>query len=93
VKWLLSRRFPAEYGRRDNVETVNPEDKAADQAALRELLMDRLSKFLPEEQEVLTPEQAQNTPEKTTETAVLTPEMVPDTASEAPPEASPDAGA
>lgn len=50
LQWLLSRRFPELYGRRDNVTPENPEDKAAEQAAVRELLMDRLAKFLPEEQ-------------------------------------------
>jgi len=49
VQWLLSRRFPDLYGRRDNVEAKNPEDQAADTAALRELLLDRLGKFLPDE--------------------------------------------
>ncbi|WP_246137294.1 hypothetical protein [Myxococcus llanfairpwllgwyngyllgogerychwyrndrobwllllantysiliogogogochensis] len=49
VQWLLSRRFPELYGRRDNVETKSPEDQTADTAALRELLIDRLGKFLPDE--------------------------------------------
>ncbi|ADO68710.1 conserved uncharacterized protein [Stigmatella aurantiaca DW4/3-1] len=49
VQWLLSRRFPELYGRRDNVEAKSPEDQAADTAALRELLLDRLGKFLPDE--------------------------------------------
>ncbi|TQF12489.1 hypothetical protein FJV41_28820 [Myxococcus llanfairpwllgwyngyllgogerychwyrndrobwllllantysiliogogogochensis] len=49
VQWLLSRRFPELYGRRDNVESKSPEDQTADTAALRELLIDRLGKFLPDE--------------------------------------------
>jgi hypothetical protein len=49
VQWLLSRRFPELYGRRDNVEAKSPEDEAADTAALRDLLLDRLGKFLPDE--------------------------------------------
>ncbi|QSQ17189.1 hypothetical protein [Myxococcus landrumensis] len=49
VQWLLSRRFPELYGRRDNVEAKSPEDQAADTVALRELLIDRLGKFLPDE--------------------------------------------
>ncbi|WP_338865542.1 hypothetical protein [Myxococcus stipitatus] len=49
VQWLLSRRFPELYGRRDNVEVQAPEDKAADERALRELLMDRLGRFLPDD--------------------------------------------
>jgi hypothetical protein len=49
VQWLLSRRFPELYGRRDNVDAKSPEDQAADTAALRELLLDRLGKFLPDE--------------------------------------------
>ena len=59
VQWLLSRRFPELYGRRDNVEAKSPEDQAADTAALRELLIDRLGKFLPDElpAEAATPEQ------------------------------------
>lgn len=48
VQWLLSRRFPDLYGRRDNVEAQAPEDKAADEKALRELLMERLGRFLPD---------------------------------------------
>ena len=51
VQWLLSRRFPELYGRRDNVESRSPEDQAGDTAALRELLLDRLGKFLPDEPE------------------------------------------
>ncbi|MCP3104649.1 hypothetical protein LZ198_37875 [Myxococcus sp. K15C18031901] len=61
VQWLLSRRFPELYGRRDNVEAKSPEDQSADTAALRELLIDRLGKFLPDElpapAEAATPEQ------------------------------------
>lgn len=52
VQWLLSRRFPELYGRKDNVEAHAPEDKAADERALRELLMDRLGRFLPDAQEL-----------------------------------------
>jgi hypothetical protein len=40
LKWL-GRRFPAEYGRQDNVEQQNPEDKAAQAASLRQLLIER----------------------------------------------------
>ncbi|WIG98349.1 transposase family protein [Myxococcus sp. SDU36] len=58
VQWLLSRRFPELYGRRDNVEAKSPEDQAADTAALRELLIDRLGKFLPDEPPASAPADA-----------------------------------
>lgn len=48
MQWLLSRRFPAEYGRRDNVEPTGTEDSQADAQALRELLIERLQKLAPE---------------------------------------------
>ena len=48
MQWLLSRRFPAEYGRRDNVEPTGTEDSQADAQALRELLIERLAKLAPE---------------------------------------------
>ena len=48
IKWLLSRRFPAEFGRQDNVERVNPEDKAAQAQSTRQLLMERLEKLFPD---------------------------------------------
>jgi hypothetical protein len=48
LMWLLSRRFPALYGRRDNIEEVNLEDRAADAQAVRELLFERLERLLPE---------------------------------------------
>ncbi|WP_232293486.1 hypothetical protein [Stigmatella aurantiaca] len=57
VQWLLSRRFPELYGRRDNVEAKSPEDEAADTAALRDLLLDCLGKFLPDEPPAPEPEQ------------------------------------
>ncbi|MBZ4336438.1 hypothetical protein [Corallococcus sp. AS-1-12] len=53
VQWLLSRRFPELYGRRDNVEEKAPEDRAADEVALRELLMERLGRFLPDAPEAM----------------------------------------
>ncbi|WP_237079805.1 hypothetical protein [Myxococcus xanthus] len=46
------------YGRRDNVESKSPEDQAADTAALRELLIDRLGKFLPDELPASAPAEA-----------------------------------
>lgn len=47
-KFLLSflgRRFPAQYGRKDNVEDRSAEDRAADQAALRETLLERVDRL------------------------------------------------
>lgn len=49
LQWILSRRFPHQYGRRDNVELVNADDQAADAQQLRELLMARLTKLAPED--------------------------------------------
>jgi hypothetical protein len=48
IQWLLSRRFPEHYGRKDNVEDERPEDRAAQQQAVRTLLMERLERLLPE---------------------------------------------
>lgn len=45
---FMGRRFPSDWGRRDNVETVSVEDMAAKQQATRELLIERLEKLLPE---------------------------------------------
>lgn len=42
---ILGRRYPDEWGRRDNVEADDAESKAADAAATRQLLMDRLEKL------------------------------------------------
>lgn len=54
VQWLLSRRFPELYGRKDNVEDTNPEDRAAQAQATRTLLLERLERLFPEPQ--VTPE-------------------------------------
>jgi hypothetical protein len=51
IMWLLARRFPALYGRRDNVEEVDPEDQAADAEVVRELLFERLERLFPEKKE------------------------------------------
>ncbi|WP_254624087.1 hypothetical protein [Myxococcus sp. CA033] len=67
VQWLLSRRFPELYGRKDNVEAKSPEDQSADTAALRELLIDRLGKFLPDEPPA--PTDAATPPQPTTKGA------------------------
>jgi hypothetical protein len=48
VQWLLSRRFPELYGRKDNVEDQRPEDREAQQQATRTLLMERLERMFPE---------------------------------------------
>lgn len=47
-QWLLSRRFPAQFGRQDNIEAENPEDKAAQQLATQQLLVERLERLFPE---------------------------------------------
>lgn len=46
---LLGRRWPDQYGRKDNYEDRSSDDKAAESAAVRELLLERLGKLLPEE--------------------------------------------
>lgn len=43
--WLLSRRFPALYGRHDNVQETSAVSSAANAAALRELLLGRLERL------------------------------------------------
>lgn len=48
LQWLLSRRFPEIYGRKDNVEDKSPEDRAAQAQATRTLLMERLERLAPE---------------------------------------------
>lgn len=45
---LMARRWPEQYGRHDNVEDRSDQDKAADAQALRETLLERLGKLLPE---------------------------------------------
>lgn len=47
IKWLLARRFPELYARRDNVEDRSAEDKTADAQALRAALFERLEKLIP----------------------------------------------
>lgn len=59
-QFLLSRRFPGEFGRQDNVQQVNPEDKAQQEAATRALLIERLEKFFPEADP--TPQEAAKPP-------------------------------
>jgi hypothetical protein len=54
VQWVLGRRFPEEYGRRDNVQEIGAEDKASQTQAVRDLLMERLEKLLPEPEEPAT---------------------------------------
>lgn len=54
LQFLLSRRFPHLYGRRDNVEMQNPEDKAQEQEQARAAFMERLCKFLPDAAEPAT---------------------------------------
>lgn len=48
IQWLLSRRFPEFYGRRDNVEDKSVEDRAAQAQATRTLLIERLERLFPE---------------------------------------------
>lgn len=55
IQFALSRRHADLYGRRDNVEHHSPEDKAAEQGALREMLLERLGKFLPDPSEPAAP--------------------------------------
>lgn len=45
LQWFLTRRFPGEWGRRDNVAEENPSDQAADAKALREQLVERFLKL------------------------------------------------
>jgi hypothetical protein len=52
---FLSRRFPADWGRRDNVEQISVEDMATKQQQTRELLLERLEKLLPENDEEAQP--------------------------------------
>ena len=46
-QWYLTRRFPDQFARRDNVEVQSAEDKAANASALRELLLERLERLVP----------------------------------------------
>jgi len=48
IQWVLSRRFPEHFGRHDNVEAERPEDRAAQQQATRQLLIERLERLFPE---------------------------------------------
>lgn len=58
LSWM-GRRFPEEFGRRDNVDVQSPEDKAANEQALRSLLIERLERFAPiEDAEVLPADSA-----------------------------------
>lgn len=52
MQWMLSRRFPQLYGRRDNVQVVDVQDKNAKADQLRELLTERLSRLMPEPEAV-----------------------------------------
>lgn len=54
LQWL-GRRFPDLYGRRDNVERENPEDRAQQAQQTRDLLMERLEKLFPEAPEAAEP--------------------------------------
>lgn len=47
LMWLMSRRAPHLYGRRDNVEEKTSEDKAAQEASTRQLVIERLERLLP----------------------------------------------
>lgn len=60
MQFVLSRRFPSEFGRRDNIEHEDPEDKAAQQAATQQLLMERLERLFPDPPEA--PEEAAAAP-------------------------------
>jgi hypothetical protein len=51
LMWLLSRRFADLYGRKDNVDQPTPEDQAQKTESMRELLIERLEKLIPEEPE------------------------------------------
>jgi hypothetical protein len=48
LQWLMSRRFPELYGRRDNVEDKSIEDRAAQAQATRQLLVERLERLFPD---------------------------------------------
>lgn len=43
--WLLSRRFPALYGRHDNVQETSASSVLANSASLKELLLTRLERL------------------------------------------------
>lgn len=63
AQWLMSRRFPSDYGRHDNVETIAPEEQAATSAALRRQLFDRLERlFPPKKPDVTPPAEGSNAP-------------------------------
>jgi len=62
VQWTLSRRFPEHFGRHDNVEVERPEDRAAQQKATRQLLLERLARLLPEPDAVPTEAPAASPP-------------------------------
>jgi hypothetical protein len=51
MQWILSRRFPARWSRRDNVAEVPVEAHAEQQQAARALLIERLERLLPPEPE------------------------------------------
>lgn len=50
LSWL-GRRFPAQYGRKDNVEEIRPEDQAASTQQLRDELLEMAAKLAPEPEE------------------------------------------
>jgi hypothetical protein len=48
VRWILSRRFPGQYGRKDNAVEMNAADDAANSAALKRSLLDKFDRLFPE---------------------------------------------
>ncbi len=51
LQWFLSRRFPHQWGRRDNVEETRAEDQTAQALSLQQLLFERLTKLVPAPEE------------------------------------------
>jgi len=48
LQWALSRRHPELFGRHDNYEIVSAEDRAAQEQATMQLLMERFERLLPQ---------------------------------------------
>lgn len=61
LSWL-ARRFPEEFGRRDNVEEKSVEDKNSQAQATRSLLVERLERLFPEPLPDPTSEEAATPP-------------------------------
>jgi hypothetical protein len=48
LMWALSKRFRDQYGKQDSSDPTTPEDQAQKTESMRELLIERLEKLLPE---------------------------------------------